>query len=55
MSATPMVSRICFRLTLPININSKDVAPVNKAFDRFAGIINAQIINTGVTTGINPF
>ena len=38
-----------------MNINNKDVAPVNNALDKFAGIINPQINNTGQNTGQNPF
>ena len=53
--ATSMVNKICLILILPININNSEVAPVNNAFDKFAGIINAQIMITGVITGRNPF
>ena len=53
--ATSMVSKICLMLTLPININNNEVAPVNNAFDKLAGMINAQIISTGIITGKNPF
>ena len=31
------------------------VAPINKAVERFAGAINKQIIATGMITGKNPF
>src|SRR6478735_238644 len=55
INATPIVKKICLMLTLPINISNKAVAPVSNAFERLAGIISAQIISTGVTTGRNPF
>ena len=53
--ATSMVNKICLMLTLPININNSDVAPVRSALDKLAGIIKAQIISTGIMTGKNPF
>ena len=53
--ATKIVNKICLILTLPMNISNNEVAPVKSAFDKFAGIINAQIINTGVITGKKPF
>ena len=53
--ATRIVNKICLILILPINISNNEVAPVKSAFDKFAGIINAQIINTGVMTGKKPF
>ena len=53
--ATPIVNKICLKLTLPINNKSNEVAPVNNAFDKFAGMIKPQIINTGIITGKNPF
>ena len=53
--ATNMVNKICLILTRPINISNNEVAPVKSALDKLAGIINAQIIITGVITGRNPF
>ena len=55
IAAIPMVAPICFILTLPMNISSKLVAPINNAVDRFAGAISIQIIPTGIMTGKKPF
>jgi hypothetical protein len=51
MRAIPIVIRICRVLTLPINNNSKQLAPSNNAVERFAGAINKQVIATGAITG----
>ena len=31
------------------------MAPVNNAFDKLAGMIKPQMMNTGIITGKNPF
>ena len=45
---------MCLMLALPIKSKIRLVAPVNKAVDRFAGAIKAQIITTGAISGKNP-
>ncbi len=55
MRAAPMVSIICLALALPMKSRSIQLAPSNRAVDRFAGAINAQVMITGVITGRKPF
>jgi hypothetical protein len=51
IQATPTVINKCFVLALPIKNNSKQLAPSNKAVDRFAGAIKAQTSPTGMING----
>ena len=54
-NATPMVSKICFALARPMNRSMRQLAPNNKAVDKFAGAMSIQMIATGIITGKNPF
>jgi hypothetical protein len=53
IAAIHNTSRICFKFTRPININSSDVRPVNNAVEKILGIINIQIVATGIIIGEN--
>ena len=55
MSAMHETNKMCFMLTRPMNNNNIAVAPVSNAFDKLAGIINAQVITIGIMTGKKPF
>ena len=54
-NAIPSVYRICFVLTLPINISNKLVPKIRMAVDKFAGAISMQMMPTGTMIGKNPF
>jgi len=54
-AAMPSVYKICFVLTLPMNINKRLVPKISIAVERFAGAISIQIIATGTMMGKNPF
>ena len=52
---TPIVAKICFEFTRPININKILVPAINMAVERLAGAISTQIMPTGIMMGRNPF
>ena len=54
IAATPIANKMCLKLTRPINISNKEVAPVNNAVERFAGAINTQTTATGMIIGKKP-
>src|SRR6185436_4613773 len=52
--AIPTVINKCFVFALPIKNNKRQLAPSNKAVERFAGAINAQTSPTGMINGKKP-